>query len=115
MQPTEDNVLTHFVIFYVPSTFNVGQVLSDIAQQEITRRIAKAFSIAFGGATAIPSTGYYTANNGDLIEEHITLVKSYYENGIDGEKIACQLAETIKTEYGQESIAIETKNGMQFV
>lgn len=108
-------MLNKFVTFYVPSTRDVGNTLSEDEQNKIIERVASIFSAAFGGATAIPTTGYYLSNAGKLIREHITLIKSYHEDDVDGETVACTLAANIKKEYGQESIAIETEKGMLFV
>lgn len=109
-------MLNHFVTFYVPSTRNVGDPLPSVERQALVTRVAKSFSDSFGGATATDGQGFYTANNGELIVESVTLVKSYHAlDTTQALAIVIPLAESIKREYGQESIAIETETGIEFI
>ncbi len=109
-------MLEKFVTFYVPSTFDVGKPLPVREYKALVSRIAESFSISFGGATATEGQGFYKADNGELIVESVTLVKSYH--ALDSQSalaIVLPLAESIKSEYGQEAIAIETNEGILFV
>ena len=109
-------MLSRRITFYVPSTQNVGQPLPKKERKALVTRIARVFCETFGGATATDGTGYYTANNGDLIRENVTLVTSYHAlETSEALAIVIPLAQSIKSEYGQESIAIETEQGIEFI
>lgn len=42
----------------------------------IVRDVAREFSLTFGGATATPGHGYWVDNDGELVEESVTVVES---------------------------------------
>lgn len=109
-------MLSRKVTFYVPSTKNVGDKLTKSERRALLTRVESTFSRAFGGATSTQGIGSYVANDGRLIRENITLVTSYHGlETADALAIVIPLAEAIKTEYGQESIAIETESGIDFI
>jgi len=109
-------MLNHSVTFYVPSTKNVGDKLTKSERRALVTRVANCFSESFGGCTATTGTGYYKANSGKLIAESITLVTSYHAlDTCEAMAIVIPLANAIKSEYGQESIAIETESGIDFI
>lgn len=109
-------MLHNSVTFYVPSTKNVGQKLSRKEQNALVQLVADKLAGWFGGATATKGQGFYKANDGQLIVETVTLVKSYHECAVEQALALVEdLARTIKEQYGQESIAIETTNGIEFI
>lgn len=109
-------MLSRKVVLYVPSTQNVGKPLPAGKHEALVRDVAKQFSKSFGGATATPGEGYYTADNGELIRERVTLVTSFHDKSTsEALAIVIPIAQVIKTRYGQESIAIETEQGIQFI
>jgi hypothetical protein len=109
-------MLTNKITFYVPSTKNVGQKLDARERKALITRVETVFSRAFGGSTSTAGTGCYLANDGSLIRESVTLVTSYHAiETSEALAIVVPLAEAIKQEYGQEAIAIETQNGIEFV
>ena len=60
--------------------------------------------------------GSYVAHNGELIRERVTLVTSYHSlETSEALAIVIPLALAIKSEYGQEAIAIETEQGIDFI
>lgn len=109
-------MLNKFVTVYVPSTQDVGKPLPAKARKALVTRVATALSDSFGGATATAGQGYYKADSGELIVERVTLVKSYHAlETTEALAIVIPLAQAIKSEYGQESIAIETETGIEFI
>ena len=105
-----------WITFYVPTTKNVGEKLSRSECRALVRRVATKFAESFGGATETQGKGYWKSESGKLIAESITQVKAYYTLG-EEEAIAIvtNLAQAIKQEYGQEAIAIETPQGIDFI
>lgn len=109
-------MLSNRVTFYVPSTKNVDTPLSGAESDALIERVERVFAATFGGCTTTQGIGSYVANNGDLIREQVTLVTSYHDKTTqDALAIVIPLAQVIKTEYGQESILIETNDGVDFI
>jgi len=109
-------VLSARVTLYVPSTFDKGNPLPQGKHESLVRHVARQFSQSFGGATCTTGQGFYVADNGDLIEERVTLVTSYHAlETVEALAIVIPIAQVIKNLYGQESIAIETEQGIQFI
>lgn len=109
-------MLSKRISLYVPSTQNVGKPLPAGKHEALVTEVAKQFSKAFGGATATSGEGFYTADNGELIREHVTIVTSYH--GLETSEalaIVIPIAQVIKYRYGQESIALETEQGIDFI
>lgn len=111
-------MLRNFVSVYVPSTENVGHPLADDKRAALLANVATKLSQNFGGCTAIDGVGYWVANDGQLIPEKVTIVKSFYGDDFDSE-IALQVitftAREIAREYGQEAVTIETNEGIEFI
>lgn len=109
-------MLTSFVSVYVPSTVHAAKI-SRAAHHAAVSKVAGAFSKALGGATSIPARGYWQSESEGLIEESITIVKSYYVPSQAQEAIElCRaLALGIKTEFAQEAVTIETNEGIEFL
>ena len=104
------------VSLYVPSTHNVGEPLPAGKHEELVDEVASQFSRAFGGATATNGEGFYTAENGELIREHVTIVTSYHGlETADALAVVIPIARVIKFRYKQKSIAIETEQGIDFI
>jgi hypothetical protein len=109
-------MLSRKVIFYVPSTQNVGQPLSRKEQNALVERVERTFAQSFGGATATQGTGSWVTQDGRLVRERVTLVTSYHDKETsEALAIVIPLAQAIKAEYGQEAIAIETEQGIEFI
>lgn len=111
-----ENILSARVTLYVPSTFDKGTPLPQGKHESLVREVARQFSKSFGGATCTVGQGFYVADDGELIEEKVTLVTSYHAlETVQALAIVIPIAQVIKTRYGQESIAIETEQGIQFI
>jgi hypothetical protein len=109
-------MLSRKVSLYVPSTHSVGKPLPAGKHEQLVRDVAKEFSKNFGGATATPGEGFYTADNGELIVERVTIVTSFHDKETrEALAIVIPIAQVIKTRYGQEAIAIETEQGIEFI
>lgn len=109
-------MLSRKVSLYVPSTQNVGKPLPQGKHEALVTDVAKQFSKHFGGATATPGEGFYTAENGELIRERVTIVTSYHDKTTsEALAIVIPIAQVIKFRYGQEAITVETENGIEFI
>lgn len=109
-------MLSSRVTFYVPSTKNVGTPLTKNERQALITRICNTFADSFGGCTATNGIGYFKSETGKLVKESVTLVTSYHSlETSEALAIVTPLAIAIKSEYGQESIAIETELGIDFI
>jgi hypothetical protein len=97
--------LSSKIVVYVPSTiYNVK-----IDNSEYVKKIAEYFSEIFGGCTSTNSTGWYKANNGDMIFEEITQLFSYCttEQMNLHHKDIIKFLMDIKNELKQEALMIE--------
>jgi hypothetical protein len=104
------------IALYVPSTQNVGKPLPEGKHEKLVSQVAEQFTKAFGGATATAGEGFYTAENGELIRERVTIVTSYHDKTTsEALSIVIPIAKVIKTRYGQEAITIETELGIDFI
>jgi hypothetical protein len=109
-------MLSKKVVFYVPSTKNVGDKLTKSERRALVNRIETAFARAFGGSTSTTGIGSWITENGRLVRESVTLVASYHGlETSDALAIVIPLAQSIKAKYGQEAIAIETEQGIEFI
>ncbi|MCG3204009.1 MAG: hypothetical protein KCHDKBKB_00686 [Elusimicrobia bacterium] len=103
-------------IFYVPSTTGLAGKSSKATIAKRVSEIAKQFSQWFGGVTVTKVTGGYIADNGEYITETIHTVAS----STDSEGLAKhrgeveRLAETKRTEWGQETIGLKFIKGSEF-
>jgi hypothetical protein len=109
-------MLSKKVTFYVPSTKNVGQPLTRKEEKSLIERVETEFSRAFGGVTSVTGTGGWLSESGKVIRERVTLVTSYHDKDTrEALAIVIPLAQSIKSEYGQEAIAVETEQGIEFI
>jgi hypothetical protein len=103
-----------YVSVYVPGTKNIDQKLDDSTHQIIVNQIMVKLSNSFGGCTAQNATGGYIDTAGSLIIENITIVKSYTDNP-DSLGIIRGIAIQLKSDLAQESVTIESNDGIEFI
>ena len=111
---------THSLIVYVPSTQGLAGSITPEAHQARTEYIGDYMTDLFGGATTTDTSGKYKANNGQKVKEPINQVATACNwSDLQGDKgqAVSQLITEKKTEWGQESIAVEVINNsnMYFV
>lgn len=109
-------MLDKFVSVYVPSTQH-AKAITRAAHKHAVQHVAAAFSKVLGGATAYPARGYWQSESAGLIEESITIVRSYYVPGQAAEalELCHALAIDLKSTLQQEAVTIETNDGIEFV
>lgn len=107
----------YYIKFYVPSTEQGSKVINSNKLSERVDLVARIFAGDFGGATVEDCTGYYTANNGELIKETIKRVVAFTDPETFNNKFEeiKQLALSARKSWSQESIALETHNGIEFI
>lgn len=110
-------MFNYYIKFYVPSTEQGSKPVSDNKLTERVDLVARIFASNFGGATVEDCTGYYTANNGELIKETIKRVVAFTDKETYTTKLEeiKQLAVNSRKAWGQESIALETQSGIDFI
>ena len=109
-------MLKSFVSVYVPGTTGLTGELTKQKQAEYARETARKLFAEFGGATAIPSTGYYVSDDGTLVEESVIIVKSYHDKPAESAlEFARTIAQWIKDSLGQEAVSVETESGLEFI
>lgn len=98
--------LDSYVEIFVPSTVNVDGK-NDALCAEVLLDVRKKLSSVFGGATSYDATGDYVSDNGSLVSENVTIVRSW-SNGLSDYQIdvIIRLAEHVKRILSQESVAI---------
>lgn len=107
--------LEHNIKLFVPSTTKVNQDGAELQKIYETKAL-ELMSDLFGGATSYKAIGAWKSKLG-LVTEKVKIVESYgtdvqMENGIES---VIGLAEEIKREMEQESVAIEYDNKLYFV
>lgn len=109
-------MLTKYVSIYVPSTRHAVPITAEEHKSAVSH-VAGEFSKVLGGATAYPASGYWQSDTAGLIEESVTIVRSYYtpELVAQAQALAHSLAEGIKVQFGQEAVTIETEEGIEFI
>lgn len=98
----------------VPSTVNVNGAMSSDGVAERVQEVAQFFAAKFGGATAQPGQGFYVANNGDLIAEHVTIVTAFV--GADNDNLPYlpnlmeDIAKSLCAQWEQECVLYTINN-----
>ncbi len=106
----------NFVI-YVPSTSNVGDVISMEEMQERVGEVEELVANEFGGFTKTETDGGYKASSGDIVEEDIVKV-SVFSTDEAWEKNEKRLIRAIKIwakEWGQEAIGFEYEGDLYYI
>lgn len=101
------------ITFYVPSTMNGTESIDNSLQVE---HVADMLCQLCGGATSIPVNGYYKMETGEIVKENTVQVFAYtsFWNLRKIRKNIQELANWIKLEMMQESVALEINGKMEF-
>lgn len=106
-------MLASYISIYVPST----RGREHIDNRPIVHRIASEFSNLFGGATAINAQGAWSAADGTLVTEKVTIVKSYTDPDQLSRKraLVLALARDLKAELQQDAVSVESNEGLELI
>lgn len=108
-------MLTQFYTLYIPSTVDTDRKIDNTA---IVEKYAAKLSSLFGGATITQGSGCWVRqDNGSLVIEPVSLVKSFCTSS-DFEKFGAEvrtLALQLKIELTQEAVSLETPQGLDFI
>ena len=106
--------LNQMLKVYVPTTVNVNQQVVDNSLQ--VEHVAGLLSQLCGGATAQEVEGFYKSDSGELVKEKITIVYSYttFWNRLKIRRQLVEIANWLKKEMSQESIAVEINQKREF-
>ena len=110
------STLHRFVSVYVPSTRHAVPI-TPAEHNKAVRDVGTEFSKAFGGYTAIDGIGGWLSPDYGLIQEPVTIVKSFYPEtlGDNALRIARKIARKIKRKFQQEAVTVETESGIEFI
>jgi hypothetical protein len=108
------NTLDHFFAIYVPSHTREGTPFDNTA---VVEQVETSFAQTFGGSTSYLARGSWLTSNGALIQDNITVVKSFTTKEVFTKQTfhITSLAEELKIELNQEAVSLETQNGLTFV
>lgn len=96
------------VVFYVPSTQNKTQKISQSEFRQRVEEVKQKMTAFFGGATALWGSGNFQLENGQYVPEDTAAVESYatledwYQHDADFYRYVKQK----KAEWGQEDMAV---------
>ena len=102
------------ITVYVPATMDINK---EIDNTEYVNKTATLLSECFGGATSTDALGYWVSDTAGLVKEHTTMVFAYaaeedLKNNLDRVLDFC---ENLKSEMGQDAIALELNGEMFFI
>lgn len=109
-------MLSEYADIYVPSKDGEGQPLSN--QEALLKWLLKEMAHEFGGATAtqlVSGWGSYKTSAGVVVIEPIAIVRSFCTDVDSHSDQLRALAGELKVREQQETVAIETPRGMEFV
>lgn len=107
----------HAITITIPSTSNVSSVIAPAEFRQRQHTVARVLSALFGGCTLRHASGYYVAQNGDLIEEDVREAMTYADADAVTRHLADLRAEAARwaAEWGQECILLAVDNRPEFV
>lgn len=105
-------MLKHFTSITVPSTQGLDTPLRRSYFENRMEMVAREMTVKFGRCTVTYGTGYYRADNEDIVEEPVAVVTSYH-NGESRD--ITSMVERYCGLWGQECVAVTTECGMEFV
>ena len=109
-------MLTNYKSVYIPSTRQGNIPLSQVESERIIKIVLTRMSQAFGGCTATHSIGSWLSNTHGLITEPVTIAQSYYDiDPIVADRKVKSIARWIKKELQQESVSIQSNDGLEFI
>jgi hypothetical protein len=107
-------MINQYVSVYVPSTKEVNKPISSGERIIITGEVVLKFTNSFGGCTTQDCRGAWKDSNDCIVYEDITIVKSFTDNP-NALAIAREIALSLKKELTQESVTIESNDGIEFI
>ena len=115
IEKMEKNALLEKIVVYVPSTrFDVP--LQAHEKERLDRFVMSTLSSIFGGVTMIPAHGAYISDGGKLIIENITQAHCFSAqlDNVQVDKVL-DMVDFVKSEYEQESMAMEINGKLHFL
>ena len=102
------------ICIYVPSTIEVNKPIDN---KEFCAYVQRKLSEMFGGATTSEAFGSYVCNNGEILNEKVSIVYSFCstEQIIDKIEEVVNICNYLKKEMSQESILLEVNNKVKFI
>lgn len=98
--------LNNHVRFFVP--------VEPTKSREIQNHVARYLSEGFGGATEYRAVGYWVSPEGKITREPVRVIESYGDN-IDNLQPLLDLAEYVRLELAQGTVAVEINGSMYII
>jgi hypothetical protein len=109
-------MIKNYISVYIPSTINANESLTPARQKKIISQVSEKLSLKYGGCTAYKVKGFYNSKEKGLINESITIIKAYHTDIVQAAyDFIVSIAKDIKLNLNQESITIETNEGLDFI
>lgn len=108
--------LQHRIAVIVPSTINGNQSASTDVIAKWTSAAKVKFARLFGGFTAHNAVGGWVSQELGLIEESVTVVTSYTdEGGLEFVETVKEFAASMAEALGQEAVSVEVDHELEFI
>ena len=107
-------MINQYVSVYIPGTKEVNKPLCSGERIIITGEVVLKFTNNFGGCTTQDCRGAWKDSNDCIVYEDITIVKSFTDNP-NALAIAREIALSLKKHLTQESVTIESNDGIEFI
>lgn len=104
--------MNEFYEIMVPTTI-FNECAEEALIDEVRRTVKVALATAFGGCTETEGRGSFLSESGELIEETVYQIKTYFNEPDD--ELVKELAETIKVRMTQESVMVVKNGKVEFI
>jgi hypothetical protein len=106
--------LNHVVGIFVPSTLDVDQAVDNKAQ---VQEVLSFFGSIFGGATSSDAEGCWQSEDGGLVVEQVTIVRTFVSKKALDQHLddVISFATKLKKEMRQEAVAVDVDNQLILV
>ena len=106
-------ILNRSVAVYVPSN-SQGHKFDN---RPTVRKVSKELARLFGGSTSYQARGSWLNDKGRLINEDITIVKSYCNQALFAKykKQVIRLGNSLKHDLNQDAISLEFNNTLRII
>jgi hypothetical protein len=109
-------MLNKYKAVYTPGTRDVDKKLTQDDINKIVSWTSKKLSRVFGGCTSYQAIGSYIANDSSLVTESIVICKAYHDQDDNiAWDAARHIAQVLKRALKQESVTVESQDGIDFI
>lgn len=108
--------LKGYIAIYIPSKDKDGNLLYSVQRREWITKATVTMSSMFGGVTSYEVEGSWVSDEGVLMTEDVSVLKSFYSGSDETSRhIVTELALAIKKDLRQDAVTIEQNGGVDFI